>query len=209
MCLAALSGHRTHMVTIAGEARVSTSTTCKSIVLSHLGRAALGPPRRPTAGSPETRESGALRRDELASARFLSVREAPGRWIAALTIEDQLAERYFAVYHLAERPGTGWQLSGAFRGPDRPPPSKPDPFLSLGAFCAEDVFFAGGRLQGEAKSVTRVELAWEDGETLSDTIENGVALFLGHRGAIDPATVTLYRADGSCIATHRALIDEP
>jgi hypothetical protein len=197
------------MVTIAGEARVSASATCKNIVLTHLGRARLGPPRAPSVRSPETRERGTLRRAELASARFLSVREAPSRWIAALTIEDRLAERYFAVYHLAEQPGTGWQLSGTFRGPDRPLPNKSDPFLGLGAFCAEGVFFAGGRLQDEAKSVTRVELAWEDGETLSDTIENGVALFLAHRGAIDPATVTFYRADGSCIATHRALIDEP
>jgi hypothetical protein len=57
--------------------------------------------------------------------------------------------------------------------------------------------------------LTRVQLAWDDGQTLSDTIENGVALFLGTRRALDPATVSFYRSDGRWIASDRTLVDEP
>ena len=124
------------------EAGVSASAICKDIVLGHLSRRRLGPPRRPGSGRGEPPEAAALGRANLASARFLSVREARSRWAAALTIEDRSGKRYFAVYHLTERDDAGWQATGSFVSPDRVLPGRPDPFLSLGAFCAEGVFLA-------------------------------------------------------------------
>ena len=187
---------------------MSASAICKNIVLTDLARQRLAPPRRPSVGRapPETIE---LARAELATVRFLSVREAPSRWTTALTVENRSGERYFAVYHLTERVGAGWQTTGCLLGPDRVRPGKPDPFLSLGAFCTEGVFFAGGRLQDSAGVVARIELAWKDGQTLTDRIENGVALFLANRDTIDPATVSFFGADGRYIASHPELIDEP
>jgi hypothetical protein len=191
------------------EHRMGASTTRRNIVLTELGRRPwLTPPRAQRPKTREPRESLVPRRAELASARFLSEREARGRWIAALTIEDQFADRYFAIYHLTEHAVTGWEATGSFLGPDRILPGKPDLFLSLGAFCADGVFCAGGRTQDEAAGVARVELAWDDGQTLSDRIENGVALFLGNRDTVDPATVSFYRKDGTCAARHRTLTDD-
>src|ERR1700739_1884302 len=152
---------------------MGASADCRNIVLINLGRRPWLPPPRPPRS-----KLVAPRRAELASARFLSVREARCRWAAALTIEDQVGDRYLSFYHLAENARTGWQATCSFLGPDRIGARKPDPFLSVGAFCAEGLFFAGGRLQDESGAVTRVELAWDDGQTLTDTIENGVALFL-------------------------------
>lgn len=121
---------------------------CKNIVLTDLGRRPwLTPPVRPRPGAEEPTETVVFRRAELASAQFLSVREAQCQWAAALTIEDQFADRYFAFHHLTEHAGIGWQAAGSFIGPDHVLPGKPDPSLSLDALCAEGVFFAGGRLQ--------------------------------------------------------------
>lgn len=188
---------------------MNAMANCKNIVLTDLGRRPwLTPPVRPRPGAEEPTETVVFRRAELASAQFLSVREAQCQWAAALTIEDQFADRYFAFHHLTEHAGIGWQAAGSFIGPDHVLPGKPDPSLSLDALCAEGVFFAGGRLQDHAGAVTRVELAWDDGQTLTDTVESGVALFLGNRDSLDPAIVRFYHAAGSCIAHHRALIDE-
>lgn len=177
---------------------MGASADCKNIVLIDLGlRPWLAPPRPPRS------KVVAPPRAELASVRYLSVREARSRWAAAVTVEDPFADRYLAVYHLEHADG-GWRATGSFLGPDRDLPGKPDPFLSVGTFCADGVFFASGRLQDQAGAVTRVELTWDDGQTLTDTIENGVALFLGNRAVADPATVSFYRADGRRIASHRS-----
>jgi hypothetical protein len=176
---------------------MDASADCKNIVLIDLGlRPWLAPPRPPRSNLI------APPRAELASVRYLSVREARCRWAAALTVEDQFANRYLAAYHFEYADGA-WRAAGSFLGPDRDLPGKPDPFLSLGTFCADGVLFARGRLQDQARTVTRVELAWDDGQTLTDTIENGIALFLGNRAAIEPATVSFYGADGRCISSHR------
>jgi len=73
---------------------VSTSTNCKNIVLTALGRRPwLTPPRRRSRlGSGEPADPPALRRAELGSARFLSVRERPCRRPTALAIEDQFGD---------------------------------------------------------------------------------------------------------------------
>jgi hypothetical protein len=186
-----------HAVPLLVEAEMSASTDCTNLVLIELGlRPWLAPPRPPA--SPRV----APRRAELASVRYLSVRETRSRWAAALTVEDQFAHRYLAIYHFEHANG-GWRAAGSFLGPDRDLPGKPDPFLSLGALCADGVFFAGGRLQDRAGAVTRVELVWDDGQTLTDTIENGVTLFIGNRAAVDSATISFYGADGRLIASHR------
>src|SRR6478672_11932753 len=98
--------------------------------------------------------------------------------------------------------------TGSFPGLDRGLAGKPDPFLSLSAFCTEGRFFAGGRLQDDAEAVTRAELAWDNGQMLIDTVENGVVLFLGQRDELDPATVSFYGSDGALIGRQRALIDD-
>ena len=182
---------------------MSATTVCKNLVLTNLGwRAWLMPPR--------PRHDGSIpsRRAQLPSARFLRVREAGCRWSAALTVEDHVGDRYLAIYHFTHDDRAGWQETGSFLGLDRGLAGKPDPFLTLSAFCTEGLFFAGGRLHDDAGTVTRVEFAWDDGQTLTDMVENGVVLFLGHRDELDPATASFYGFDGALLGRQRALIDE-
>jgi hypothetical protein len=79
--------------------------------------------------------------------------------------------------------------------------------VSLSAFAAGS-FFAGGRVQSESADVALVRLVWDDGYTLEDEIQNGVALFLGTRDSLDPATAEFLDPAGRVIGAHKTLIDE-
>jgi hypothetical protein len=101
----------------------------------------------------------------------------------------------------------GWCRCSGCAGQDRVIPGKPDPYASFYAY-ADGHFFAGGRVQSASTNPTRVRLRWDDGYVLEDEIQNGIALLLGARDVLEPASVEFLDPAGRVIGAHVTFVDE-
>jgi hypothetical protein len=179
----------------------------RQVVLDDLAHRPVGDrarvPRRSRVGVPR-----GLRAPDLQSVRFLKERGIPGRRLFAVTVDDDLGDRWFALACLEQDPQGGWRQHGGVEGPDRPVVGREEPWLNLGAVWDAEHFFAGGQIQGAAADIAVVRLVWPDGFTLEDDAASGAALFLAARVPQGPARAEFYNAAGVLIASHETLKDE-
>jgi hypothetical protein len=148
---------------------------------------------------------------DLSSVSVLSEREAGDHHAVALAVNDSEGTPYLVIGEYVRDPDgdRGWRMCSGFEAPDRVIPGKPDPWASFGACVSGGHFFGGGRVQSTSTNdVARVRLVWDDGYTVADELQDGVALLFGARDALDRATVEFLDPAGRLIGSHTVFVDE-
>lgn len=80
--------------------------------------------------------------------------------------------------------------------------------MSFYAYADDGHCFAGGRVQSASTDPTQVRVRWDDGYTIEDEIQNGIALLFGARDALAPATVEFLGPAGRVVGAHEPFIDQ-
>lgn len=137
------------------------------------------------------------------SVAFVKERHGQTRSLYAVTYLDSDSAEHLDIVCARRHTDGSWMIGRARGGTNSDVPSD-QPRVNLGGLWGPELFWAGGRLTGHgAQHAQRVRLVFGDGNTLDDSIEDDLVLFLAEHAVEIPATAQIFGAGDKIIATHK------
>lgn len=144
-----------------------------------------------------------------ASIQFLKERASGSHRIYAVTYTDDRGVDHLELVGAVQAADGHWTRSGGAGGSGKGPP-RDRPWLNFAGWRGPDIFAGGGQVIGTgAERAKRVELAFDNGTNLGDSVDEGLVLFIKEQTLEIPVTAHILDDQNKILATHAVFDTSP
>ena len=134
--------------------------------------------------------------------RFLQQRSLPHRQIHAVTFDNKKGQQHWLCVVTQDEQGH-WSLQSAGPlGEAMNSLTQNSPWVNLAAGNGENTSWAGGSVITHGFDIKRVRLISMDGNTIEDTVQDGLVMFLASQPFQWSLQVELYDAKEAIVGSH-------